>query len=89
MMESRMGQPIRPGERWDDSPEPRCECGAKSCDECHNCCAELCEDCAMQYGRIVLCAKCLPKFVDSDGHIDDCPAWCGEPCNCHVRLEEL
>jgi len=48
--------------------------------ECDTCLKWLCEDHAITYGRKTLCKECHIKAIDTDGHIDDCPIWCGEPC---------
>ena len=58
-------------------------------DECENCYKPLCDDCQFTYGKQTLCHKHYTARIAEDGHIDDCPAWCGEPCNCWVSKEEM
>ncbi len=58
-------------------------------EDCHRCLKPICDECQFTYEDKTLCHGCYTSYIADDGHIDDCPAWCGEPCNCWVSKEEM
>ncbi len=66
-------------------------CGNQSYSECWDCLKPICDEHigGIAHARWDLCEACQLKRASEEGHIDDCPMWCGEPCKCYVRLEVL